>query len=138
MGEAAMGGSGQEVSSSRGGRQPHAAPDEVEEPEAPSDPMDQRKLKERQEVEATNPSNCPGKGEMWFLIDASWLRLWRKFTKPGSKDKPPGPITNHRLLLKDGRPAPGLHPETHYCGINGSTWNYLFNVYGGGPEIKSP
>lgn len=49
---------------------------------------------------------------------------------------PPGPITNHTLLLSDGvTPRPGLKKIKHYRGVNEATWLYLHSVYGGGPSL---
>jgi len=105
---------------------------------AKEDPFAARRLQEREDVDATNPGGGVMKDEKWYVLDASWLRLWRRFTKAGSSDPPPGPITNHRLLLKDGRPAPGLRPEQHYRGVNVKAWTYLHDIYGGGPPICCP
>ncbi|KAA6400696.1 MAG: hypothetical protein EZS28_003777 [Streblomastix strix] len=48
----------------------------------------------------------------------------------------PGPITNNKLLESDNvTPVPEL---THrdYRGVNKEMWDFLFQIYGGGPEIK--
>jgi len=103
-----------------------------------SDALSARRMKEREDLEMMGWGGGVNNGEEWYLVDASWLRQWKKFTKMGSRDQPPGPVSNHRLLLKDGRPAPGLQPDLHYRGINEKAWTYFFTVYGGGPALSCP
>jgi len=72
----------------------------------------------------------------WYIIDADWLRQWRAYSKDGSREPRPGPISNNVLLDDEGVPKPGLERVTTYRGINKQTWNLFVQLYGGGPEIR--
>lgn len=106
----------------------------VEEAEA----LRKRRRREEADVMGLDSSSIPD-GEFWFLIDSEWLKLWNTFKTGGA---PPGPISNNRLFksasLKSERPElrSNLIRGEHYRGINERVWNYLYNIYGGGPVLK--
>jgi ubiquitin carboxyl-terminal hydrolase 20/33 len=103
-----------------------------------------RKRRRREEVDVMSlDSSSISEGEFWYLIDSSWLKLWQDFKSGGP---PPGAISNNRLFRASsgGKSAEKLEVRTnlirgeHYRGINEKVWNYLYNIYGGGPVLKRP
>ncbi|KAK5808010.1 hypothetical protein F5H01DRAFT_67893 [Linnemannia elongata] len=93
--------------------------------------LDERRRREEQDV-ARLDSTVISEGQLWYLIGADWLKEWHAF-KAG--DKPPGPIRNSQFLKDNGQPRAGMKRGTDYRGINVVVWNYLQNIYGGGPEF---
>lgn len=80
--------------------------------------------------------------EFWYIISEKWLKSWRDFIQnvgphdgTGRGTLPPGPIDNSRLLHKDGTPLKNQRPEVHYRAVNSKVWNFLHNIYGGGPTL---
>jgi DUSP domain len=71
--------------------------------------------------------------ESWFIIDNTWLGLWKRFI--AGDNKRPGPITNDRLLKQDGTPKPGLEPSRDYRALSEPLWNAFYEAYSGGPVI---
>ncbi|KAF9426092.1 Ubiquitin carboxyl-terminal hydrolase 33 [Podila epigama] len=89
--------------------------------------------RQREDADVTRlDSNTIAEGQMWYLIGADWLKEWHAF-KAG--DKPPGPIRNSQFLKDNGQPRAGMKRGTDYRGINYSVWQYLYGIYGGGPEF---
>ena len=64
-----------------------------------------------------------------------WVKEWLAFVK-GITDQIPKKINNRPLLKKDNTPVGGLEIETHYRVVSPKVWEYLMEMYGGGPEIK--
>ncbi|KAF9117058.1 Ubiquitin carboxyl-terminal hydrolase 33 [Mortierella sp. AM989] len=91
--------------------------------------LEQRRKREDEDVSRLD-SNEIGNGQLWYLIGADWLKEWHAFK---SGDKPPGPIKNSQFLKDNGQPRAGMKRD--YRGINFNVWNYLYNIYGGGPEF---
>ena len=60
-------------------------------------------------------------GEVWILIDSEWLTRWREYAIQKSRSKPPGPVSNWRLLAL-GRPKPDLLKRRDYRGVNEQVW----------------
>lgn len=106
----------------------------IEEAEA----LRRRRRKEEADVLSLDSSSI-GDGEYWYLIDSEWLKQWHEFKTGGPA---PGPISNNRLLRTPlGKSdklefRANLHRGEHYRGINERVWNYLYNIYGGGPVFK--
>ncbi|GJQ15500.1 hypothetical protein GpartN1_g7291.t1 [Galdieria partita] len=94
--------------------------------------LEQRRKEEKETVEYLSESEDKG---IWYLIDAHWFNQWQRFCV-GYEVEPPGPITNGRLLRRDGKPLKGLSPLQDYRGVNAAVWNFLQQIYGGYPEIK--
>ncbi|KAG0005779.1 Ubiquitin carboxyl-terminal hydrolase 33 [Entomortierella chlamydospora] len=93
--------------------------------------LNERRKREHEDVSRLD-SNEIGHGQLWYLIGADWLKEWHAF-KVG--DKPPGPIRNSQFLKDNGQPRAGMKRGVDYRGINFDVWNYLHNIYGGGPEF---
>ncbi|XP_048469770.1 ubiquitin carboxyl-terminal hydrolase 20 isoform X4 [Rhincodon typus] len=68
-----------------------------------------------------------------YCISMQWFREWEGFVK-GKDNEPPGPIDNSKIaIIKGGHVQ--LKQGADYGQISEETWNYLFTIYGGGPEI---
>ncbi|XP_015222450.2 ubiquitin carboxyl-terminal hydrolase 20 isoform X1 [Lepisosteus oculatus] len=68
-----------------------------------------------------------------YCISMQWFREWESFVK-GKDNEPPGPIDNSKIgVMKGGHIQ--LKQGADYGQISEETWHYLFNIYGGGPEI---
>ncbi|KAL3917604.1 MAG: hypothetical protein SGPRY_006343, partial [Prymnesium sp.] len=93
--------------------------------------------------------------ELWYLLDALWLKHWREYCWDGTRIDPPGPVSNWRLL-RDGRARPGQVRARDYRGVNQKVWAVFMrrpassplhccacglirsdpSRYGGGPAIR--
>jgi len=93
--------------------------------------LEQRRKEEKETVQSLSRHEK----SVWYLIDAQWWNKWQTFCM-GYEKEPPGPITNGRLIRRDGKPVKGLSPLQDYKGVNSAVWNYLHSIYGGYPEIK--
>ncbi|XP_053328792.1 LOW QUALITY PROTEIN: ubiquitin carboxyl-terminal hydrolase 20-like [Spea bombifrons] len=69
-----------------------------------------------------------------YCISMQWFREWEAFVK-GKDNDPPGPIDNSKVALTKSSGQVQLKPGADYGQISEETWNYLFHIYGGGPEI---
>uniref|UniRef100_F6WZ31 Ubiquitin carboxyl-terminal hydrolase n=1 Tax=Xenopus tropicalis TaxID=8364 RepID=F6WZ31_XENTR len=69
-----------------------------------------------------------------YCISMQWFREWEAFVKAKDSD-PPGPIDNSKVALTKSSGQVQLKQGADYGQISEETWNYLLNVYGGGPEI---
>ncbi|XP_030063707.1 ubiquitin carboxyl-terminal hydrolase 20 isoform X1 [Microcaecilia unicolor] len=69
-----------------------------------------------------------------YCINMQWFREWEAFVK-GKDNEPPGLIDNSKIALTKGSSHVLLKPGADYGQISEETWNYLFTLYGGGPEI---
>ncbi|XP_023663678.1 ubiquitin carboxyl-terminal hydrolase 20 isoform X2 [Paramormyrops kingsleyae] len=68
-----------------------------------------------------------------LCISMQWFREWESFVK-GRDNEPPGPIDNSKIgVMKGGHIQ--LKQGADYGQISEGTWQYLLNIYGGGPEI---
>jgi len=81
-------------------------------------------------------------GRFGFVISSRWLRTWRSFVGVGkpsaeTRDRPPGPINNNDLHDIDGSLREGLREGVRldYHVIEQPMWDFLAQVYGGGPPI---
>ncbi|OQR90547.1 hypothetical protein ACHHYP_05436 [Achlya hypogyna] len=74
-------------------------------------------------------------GSMVFMIDASWMHIWRKFVLGNHETAPPGPISNMNLLTDTGAPRKNLHAPRQYRCLSAAAWRYFHRIYRGGPEI---
>ncbi|KAL6063557.1 ubiquitin-specific protease doa4 [Balamuthia mandrillaris] len=98
--------------------------------------LDLRRNEEKQAIASMDRDSLQP-SEVWYLMHAEWLTQWHCFVRGGPL---PGPIPNHLLLEENDqtglRPLKGLKPVTHYRGVIPDVWWYLFDRYGGGPEIR--
>ena len=62
-----------------------------------------------------------GKGELWFIVEASWLKHWREYCWEGTRSDPPGPVCNWRLLAGKN-PRANLVRAIDYRGVNYAVW----------------
>ncbi|XP_053329284.1 ubiquitin carboxyl-terminal hydrolase 20-like [Spea bombifrons] len=69
-----------------------------------------------------------------YCISMQWFCEWEAFVK-GKDNDPPGPIDNSKVALTKSSGQVQLKPGADYGQISEETWNYLFHIYGGGPEI---
>ncbi|XP_029470133.1 ubiquitin carboxyl-terminal hydrolase 20 isoform X2 [Rhinatrema bivittatum] len=69
-----------------------------------------------------------------YCISMQWFREWEAFVK-GKDNEPPGIIDNSKIALTKGSSYVLLKHGADYGQISEETWNYLFTLYGGGPEI---
>ncbi|OCT57913.1 hypothetical protein XELAEV_18002785mg [Xenopus laevis] len=69
-----------------------------------------------------------------YCISMQWFREWEAFVKAKDSD-PPGPIDNSKVALTKSSGHVQLKQGADYGQISEETWNYLLNIYGGGPEI---
>jgi len=87
---------------------------------------------ERDRIKALDSTDI--KNNMWFIVDASWLKHWREYCWEMIRSDPPGPVCNWRLLV-GGRPRQNLVRATDYRGVNLDVWRVFVSRYGGGPAI---
>ncbi|KAK7095088.1 ubiquitin carboxyl-terminal hydrolase 20-like [Littorina saxatilis] len=65
-------------------------------------------------------------------MSMAWFKEWEAFVK-GKTDIPPGPIDNSRIMVyRNGQYQ--LRPTADYGQLSPDMWNFLYNIYGGGPE----
>ncbi|XP_075434762.1 ubiquitin carboxyl-terminal hydrolase 20 isoform X2 [Ascaphus truei] len=69
-----------------------------------------------------------------YCISMQWFREWEAFVK-GKDNDSPGPIDNSKVALTKSSGHVQLKQGADYGQISEETWNYLFNLYGGGPEV---
>ncbi|KAG8447736.1 hypothetical protein GDO86_015012 [Hymenochirus boettgeri] len=69
-----------------------------------------------------------------YCISMQWFREWEAFVK-GKDNDPPGPIDNSKVALTKSSGHVQLKHGADYGQISEETWNYLLNIYQGGPEI---
>ncbi|KAL0240885.1 hypothetical protein GEMRC1_006121 [Eukaryota sp. GEM-RC1] len=73
--------------------------------------------------------------DQWLLIDEHWLSKWRAFVARDSKENPPGPISNDRLIDEGGVPKEGMRKLYDYRGVSRQVYGLFESIYGGGPPI---
>ncbi|EFA07675.2 ubiquitin carboxyl-terminal hydrolase 20 [Tribolium castaneum] len=62
------------------------------------------------------------------LISTSWYTQWHKFVQKRAADAP-GPIDNSKINMNQ--------IDVNECAeITEGIWNFFFNIYGGGPELR--
>ncbi|KAL1495283.1 hypothetical protein AB1Y20_017143 [Prymnesium parvum] len=88
---------------------------------------------ERDEISSLDSTEIQP-GELWYLLDAEWLKHWREYCWDSTRVDPPGPVSNWRLL-RDGRPRPNQMRARDYRGVNQRVWAVFMRRYGGGPAI---
>lgn len=102
----------------------------LQEGTAESQALDRRRARERAFVRQRDAASA----DVWYLIDAQWLEVWKDFVGRGGAL--PGPIDNSRLVDgATGTPKRGLLPTRDYRGLSAVVWHYFLRQYGGGPEV---
>ncbi|CAC5395601.1 USP20_33 [Mytilus coruscus] len=68
-----------------------------------------------------------------YAISMSWFKEWENFVR-GKMDTPPGQIDNSRITNnKQGQMT--LKVNSDHGQLSEEMWKFLFNIYGGGPEL---
>lgn len=72
-----------------------------------------------------------------YAISMEWYRKWEAFVH-GQTDKEPGPIDNKCICVptEPGYPKRFVRNGADYAQINTTLWDFFYNIYGGGPEIR--
>ncbi|KAL3870503.1 hypothetical protein ACJMK2_038558, partial [Sinanodonta woodiana] len=76
--------------------------------------------------EEDNPSKI-------FAISMSWFKEWENFVRIKT-DNPPGPIDNRGICVTRNK-HDVLRPNSDYGQLSEEMWCYLYETYGGGPEL---
>lgn len=97
------------------------------------------KLKKRQrfEMDTFIQLNSEFKSEenpgVIYAISMAWFKDWENFVR-GRTDEPPGPIDNSAIATsKNGQTVVRMTSDNGQ--LSEATWRFLFNIYGGGPEL---
>ena len=71
------------------------------------------------------------------LISKPWLDAWKHFAVTETTIRPPGPITNQRLLKsgKNNQCKANIYQDIDYAVISFQQWQLLHKWYSGGPFI---
>lgn len=77
-------------------------------------------------------------GERYHCIYSPWLKKLLQFLR-GENDDIPGPIDNSSLLAfgSSDRLRIDAKEMIDYKKVAPPVWNFLFDIYGGGPLIKT-
>ena len=68
-----------------------------------------RRRQHEQELVQENDKTYIEAGNNWYIVDKIWLQSWLSFVHPEQQGPVPGPISNARLLKRDGiTPKDGL------------------------------
>ncbi|CAH0489783.1 unnamed protein product [Peronospora farinosa] len=85
----------------------------------------------------------PKPGEMWFAVNADWVRAWLLFVSKykGKEVYNPGKVDNMPLIsddLSNGtfQIKTSLVIKKDFRMINKQSWDYYQNIYDGGPAIE--
>jgi len=75
-------------------------------------------------------------GDECYLIQSKWLHSWLRYSSEKADPNPPQEILNSSLLDESGfTTMAGILPKINYRPVTRQVWEYLFEVYGGGPVI---
>lgn len=69
-----------------------------------------------------------------YAISMSWFRTWESFVK-GKENELPGPIDNSSIAVNKGGQVV-LKIGSEYATLSEELWQFLYNIYGGGPELN--
>ncbi|XP_074655920.1 ubiquitin carboxyl-terminal hydrolase 20-like [Tubulanus polymorphus] len=71
--------------------------------------------------------------EVIYTISMSWFKDWENFVR-GKDDDAPGPIDNSKIAMtKNG--VQMLKSTSDYGQLSVEMWQFLYGIYGGGPEL---
>ena len=91
-------------------------------------------LEERDEISKLDSTKLD-RGQIWFLVEAGWLKHWREYCWDASRKDPPGPVCNWKLLQGPNSIRPNLVRAKDYRGVNHDVWRVFIHRYGGHPPI---
>ncbi|XP_075166513.1 ubiquitin specific protease 20/33 [Haematobia irritans] len=75
-----------------------------------------------------------------YAISMPWLKSWQKFAR-GLTHKDPGPINNANIVpcskevIVKNSPVRSVRTGSDYVQLNAPLWRFLYDIYGGGPEV---
>uniref|UniRef100_A0A8R1XXR7 ubiquitinyl hydrolase 1 n=1 Tax=Onchocerca volvulus TaxID=6282 RepID=A0A8R1XXR7_ONCVO len=86
--------------------------------------MDDIRIRVRQMLEESDKTKVP----LHHYISREWLHRFSTFSNPG-------PITNHDFLCQHSQilPRRAAYLTDYYATISSSTWDFLYEKFGGGP-----
>ncbi|MES1922848.1 Ubiquitin carboxyl-terminal hydrolase 20 [Bonamia ostreae] len=93
-----------------------------------------RKKRERNKIISLEKAFKLSKESVTYVVSESWMRAWRCFVNDET-NLVPGPIFNEHLLGTDKKMNLDLKIEKDYRVLSKEVWDYLLEIYGGGPEI---
>mmetsp|Transcript_61213 Transcript_61213/g.145746 ORF Transcript_61213/g.145746 Transcript_61213/m.145746 type:complete len:354 (-) Transcript_61213:246-1307(-) len=90
-----------------------------------------------EEIHFVEKHDMPNSGRFYF-VSALWLKRWGLFVR--SSGEHPGHISNYDLLHANSV-VPTVRADVKrgrdYRGVSKEVWEYLLDLYGGGPEISN-
>lgn len=101
---------------------------------AAADRERQALAEERDEISKLDSTKLE-RGQIWFIVEASWLKHWREYCWEGIRRDAPGPVCNWRLLQSGGSVRPNLMRARDYRGVNYDVWSVFIRRYGGQPTL---
>ncbi|KAF2071391.1 hypothetical protein CYY_007285 [Polysphondylium violaceum] len=76
-------------------------------------------------------------GDAWYLVNYKWFTEWCRYMETRNTNIKLGPISNDHLLLSDlSTLRPNIVENVDFSLVPAKVWNYLAQVYNGGPSIK--
>ncbi|UJR24742.1 hypothetical protein I4U23_006116 [Adineta vaga] len=69
-----------------------------------------------------------------YALSPNWYRDWENFACEKSSE-PPGPISNAGISTTKNGVSRLLRRDCNHLQVSESIWNFLFSIYGGGPEL---
>ena len=94
----------------------------------------EERMAEREEISQLDSTKLE-RGQIWFIVEASWLKHWREYCWEGIRRDAPGPVCNWRLLQSGGSVRPNLMRARDYRGVNYDVWSVFIRRYGGQPTL---
>ncbi|XP_076360127.1 LOW QUALITY PROTEIN: ubiquitin carboxyl-terminal hydrolase 20-like [Tachypleus tridentatus] len=68
-----------------------------------------------------------------YAISMSWFKQWESFVR-AKENEPPGPIDNSPIcVMRNNQPT--LKSGSDYGSLSEEMWRFLYDIYGGGPDI---
>ncbi|XP_052789430.1 ubiquitin carboxyl-terminal hydrolase 20-like isoform X1 [Mya arenaria] len=68
-----------------------------------------------------------------YAISMTWFKEWENFVRE-KEDQPPDSIDNKRIsVVKNGQLV--VRHNSDHGQLSGEMWEFLYNIYGGGPEL---
>ncbi|XP_026462053.1 ubiquitin carboxyl-terminal hydrolase 20-like [Ctenocephalides felis] len=66
-----------------------------------------------------------------YALSMAWFRKWQTFVRAAGFCEIPGPIDNQVICNSNNTVKSG----SDYAQLNHALWKFLFDIYGGGPEV---
>ena len=93
-------------------------------------------------LQSGKPCSAPVvKGDVWYIIDATWFLHWLKFVTSSRRMAPPGVINNSWMINpQTNAPFRDLREDTDqtkgdFRRVTPAIWEIFMQIYGGGPAI---